>query len=106
MRGRLTCPRPGNEGSMASSAGENGHAFTPKTSNVCAGRVAFVLCLMATAVILGFLAHISIARSEEGLATAQYDALADQYDSIADRALVAALHLNLNTNYLCVDITF
>jgi hypothetical protein len=50
---------------------------------------------MATAVILGFLAYVSITRSEEGLATVQNDALADQYDSIADRALVAALGINL-----------
>ena len=95
MRKQLTCPRSGNAGSMSSSAAEHGNAFSPKTSKVCAGRIAFVLCLMATAVILGFLAHISITRSEEGLATAQYDALAVQYDSIADRALVAALGINL-----------
>ena len=80
---------------MSSSAGEHGYAFSPKTSKVSAGRFAFVLCLMATAVILGFLAYVSITRSEEGLATVQNDALADQYDSIADRALVAALGINL-----------
>ena len=50
---------------------------------------------MATAVILGFLAHTTISRSEGSLATAQYDALTDQYDSIADRALIAALGINL-----------
>ena len=54
-----------------------------------------MLCLLATAVILGFVAHTTISQSEGSLATAQYDALENQYDSIADRALVAALGINL-----------
>ena len=53
------------------------------------------MCLLATAVILSFVAHTTISRSEGSLAAAQYDALANQYDSIADRALVAALGIKM-----------
>ena len=92
---RVKCSFPRSVSSRSSSGGEAGKAVSSTASKVCAGRAAFGLCLVATAVILGFLAHLSISRSEESLATAQYDALADQYDSIADRALIAALGINL-----------
>lgn len=94
MRAKRCSIRSHASGSTAGS--DIGHTTIPKTSNVVgAGRIAFVLCLVTTAVVLGFLANFSITRTEEGLATAQYDALAEQYDSIADRALVAAQGINL-----------
>ena len=90
-RGSIVGSASGSTSRVAGSVAN----VTPFPDRVAVGRIAFLLCLLATAAILGFVAHFSISRSEESLSLAQFDGLVDQYDSIADRALVAALGINV-----------